>query len=65
MQRGLLPVTAGLIMASAAVLTRSTTTGWQTAVLTAGATAVFLLTRVHPLIVLAAGAALGVLGLLG
>ncbi len=64
-QRGLLPVTAGLIMASAAVLTRSTTTGWQTAVLTAGATTVFLLTRVHPLIVLAAGAALGVLGLLG
>lgn len=64
-QRGLLPVTAGLIMASAAVLTHSTTTGWQTAALTVIATLVFLLTRLHPLIVLAAGAALGMLGLLG
>jgi chromate transporter len=64
-QRGLLPVTAGLIMASAAVLTQSTTTGWQTAVLTAVATLVFLVTRLHPLIVLAAGAVLGMLGLLG
>ncbi len=64
-QRGLLPVTAGLIMASAAVLTHSTTTGWQTALLTGAATLVFLLTRLHPLIVLAAGAALGMLDLLG
>ena len=63
-QRGLRPVTAGLLMASAVLLTESTTTGWQTAALTIAATLVFLLTRLHPLIVLAAGAALGVLGFL-
>jgi chromate transporter len=63
-QRGLVPVTAGLIMASAALLTESTTTNWRTAVLTGVATAVFLFTRMHPLIMLAAGAALGVLGVL-
>jgi chromate transporter len=64
-QRALLPVTAGLIMASAVVLTQSTTTGWRTAALTAAATAVFLMTRVHPLLVLGAGALLGVVGLVG
>jgi chromate transporter len=64
-QIALLPVTAGLIMASAVVLTESTTTGWQTALLTGGATMVFLLTRWHPLLVLAAGAAIGMLGVLG
>jgi chromate transporter len=64
-QRGLLPVTAGLIIASAVLLTRTTTTGWRTAALTCAATAVLLLTRLNPLIMLAAGAALGALGLLG
>jgi len=64
-QRGLMPVTVGLVMASAALLTRSTTTGWQTAALTGAATVVFLLTRLNPLVVLAGGAALGALGLLG
>jgi chromate transporter len=63
-QRGLMPVTAGLIMASAVLLTESTTTGWQTAALTGAATVVFLRTRLNPLIVLAVGAGLGVLGVL-
>ena len=64
-QRGLMPVTAGLIMASAVLLTESTTTGWSTAALTAVATMVFLRTKLHPLIVLGAGMLLGVLGLVG
>jgi chromate transporter len=64
-QRGLLPVTTGLIMASGVLLTDNTMSGWQTLVLTAAATVVFLRTRLDPLIVLAAGAALGALGLLG
>jgi chromate transporter len=64
-QRGLMPVTAGLIMASAVLLSKSTTTGWREAVLTGVATLVLLLTRVHPLIVLAAGAVIGAVGLLG
>jgi chromate transporter len=64
-QRGLMPVTAGLIIASAVLLTESTTTGWRTAALTCVATVVFLLTRLNPLVVLAVGAAVGALGLLG
>jgi len=64
-QRGPMPVTAGLMMASAVVLAESTTTGWKTAALTGVATVVFLRTRLKPLIVLAAGAGLGVLGVLG
>jgi chromate transporter len=64
-QRGLMPVTAGLIMASAVLLSESTTTGWSTAALTAVATVVFLRTKIHPLVVLGAGMVLGVLGLVG
>ncbi|HTC09517.1 MAG TPA: chromate transporter [Acetobacteraceae bacterium] len=64
-QRGLMPVTAGLIMASAVLLTESTTTGWTTAALTAVAMVVFMRTKMHPLIVLGAGMLLGVLGLVG
>lgn len=64
-QRGLVPVTAGLLMASAVLLAESTTTGWTTALLTAVATVVFVRTKLHPLIVLGAGAVLGVLGLVG
>jgi chromate transporter len=64
-QRGLVPVTAGLIMASAVVLTETTSTGWRTSVLTIVATVVLLRSRLHPLLVLAAGATLGAIGLLG
>jgi chromate transporter len=60
-----MPVTAGLIMASAVLLTESTTTGWTTAALTAVAMVVFMRTKMHPLIVLGAGMLLGVLGLVG
>lgn len=63
-QAGLMPVTAGLVMASAAVLIRTTATGWGTAAVTLAATALFLFTRVHPLLVLAAAAVLGAAGVL-
>jgi hypothetical protein len=59
LQAGLLPVTAGLIMASAILLLRSSSTSWPIGLLTAAATALFVGTRLHPLIVLAAAAALG------
>jgi chromate transporter len=62
-QAGLMPVTAGLIMASAALLLRITTTGWGTAAITVVAAALFLFSRLHPLLVLAAAAALGAAGL--
>ena len=64
-QAGLLPVTVGLIGAGALLLCRTTTTGWRTAALTAVATVLFVATRLHPLLVLAAAAALGAAGLLG
>lgn len=64
-QRGLMPVTAGLLMASAALLIHATATGWGTALVTLVATAVYLFTRVHPLFVLGGAAALGAVGALG
>jgi chromate transporter len=62
MQAGLVPVTAGLIMGAAGLLARTTSATWPTALLTAAALVLFLTTRVHPLIVLAAAAALGAVG---
>ncbi len=63
-QAGLVPVTAGLIMAGALILSQTTTLGWRTGLLTAAGTAALLGTRLHPLALLAAGAVLGASGLL-
>ena len=64
-QRGLVPVTAGLVMASAALLIRTTATGIGTGAVILAATLLFVFTRIHPLLVLAAAAGLGAAGLLG
>jgi chromate transporter len=64
-QAGLAPVTAGLVLAGAALLVRTTAKDAQLALVIIAATALFLLTRVHPLLVLAAAAALGASGVLG
>jgi chromate transporter len=61
---GLMPVTAGLVMASAALLIRATSVDVGTAAITVVATLLCLFTRLHPLLVLAAAAALGATGLL-
>jgi chromate transporter len=61
-QAGLMPVTAGLIMGGAALLAHTTSAAWDTAALTVAALLLFLFTRLHPLLVLAAAAALGALG---
>lgn len=63
-QAGLTPVTVGLVMAAAALLARATTQGWGTAAITFATAAMVVGTRVHPLWMLAAGAALGVLGVI-
>ena len=63
-QAGLLPVTAGLVMAGAILLTGTASAGWGTGAVTAVATLLFLFTRVHPLIVLGVAAALGASGVL-
>jgi chromate transporter len=63
-QSGLAPVTAGLVMAGAALLVQATARDWRLLLLTAVATGLFLATRIHPLLVLGAAAALGAAGVL-
>lgn len=63
-QEGIMPVTAGLVLAGAAMLVQTTARDWRSAALIAVATALFLGTRLNPLLVLGAAAALGALGLL-
>ena len=58
-QAGLVPLTVGLILGSAALLTAATTTNWLTAAITAATVAVVLGTRLHPIVMLAIGAAAG------
>ncbi len=61
-QAGLTPVTVGLVMSGAALLTVSTSTDWRRAALTGVVAAVLTLTRITPLLMLALGAALGASG---
>jgi chromate transporter len=61
-QAGLMPVTAGLVMTSAALLIGTTSTDWSNTAVAVVATALFLFTRLHPLLVLGAAAALGATG---
>lgn len=63
-QAGLVPVTVGLVMAGAAVLTMATARDWQAGLVTAVVTVVLLTTRLNPLWLLGAAAALGALGAL-
>lgn len=63
-QAGLLPVTAGMVVAAAIVLSEATAVSPGHAVLTAIAAALLVATRLHPLWVLGAGAAMGAAGLL-
>ncbi len=62
MQAGLVPVTAGLVMAAAVLLARATTSGVGTAAVVASVAALLVRTRAHPVLLLAGGAVLGVLG---
>jgi chromate transporter len=63
-QTGIVPVTVGLVMAGAALLTYTTSSSVALLGLTAVATVIFLRTNLHPLIVLAVATALGATGLL-
>jgi chromate transporter len=65
LQAGLLPVTAGLIMASAALLIRSTAVDWSAAGVTVVTAALFIFTKLHPLLILGGAAAAGAVGLVG
>lgn len=62
-QAGLVPVTGGLFLAAALLIALAADTSWALAALTAAVAAASVLTKWHPLWLLAAGAALGVIGL--
>lgn len=63
-QAGLVPVTVGLVVAAASLLAASTLHDVGTALVLAATVACVLGTRLHPLLLLAAGAALGALGVI-
>jgi chromate transporter len=63
-ERGLAPVTLGLIGASACVITRAADHGAIAYVVTAATACLTLFTRIHPLLVILAAGALGALGLI-
>jgi chromate transporter len=63
LQTGLQPVTAGLIMASAALLIETTAVDWQAAAVTVVTALLFIFTKWHPLAILAASAIAGAVGL--
>ena len=64
-QTALTALTAGLITAAALILAETTSRNWQTALITLAVASVLLGTRLHPLLLLAAAAALGTTGALG
>jgi chromate transporter len=64
-QKGLLPVTAGLLLSSAALLIKATTLNCSLGLLTVAVTVLLLTTKVHPMLVLAGTAALGAMGVVG
>jgi chromate transporter len=61
-ERGLAPITVGMIVASGVVLMRTTDHNVAGYALTLATTLVLVLTRVHPLVMLAAGAIIGIAG---
>ena len=63
-QAGLTPVTVGLVMAAAVLLCRAAISGVPTALLVLATAGTLLATRLHPLWLLGAGAALGAAGVL-
>ena len=64
-QSGLTPVTCGLVIAAALVLARATVHGVGTSLVVVVSAVILLFTKVHPLVVLGVGAALGAMGWLG
>ena len=64
LQAGLVPVTIGLVCASAYVIARTADTSYAAIAITVVTAVALYATNVHPILFLAAGAALGLAGLL-
>jgi chromate transporter len=58
LEQALAPVAVGLTIASGIALARSTEHDWAAYAITAATTVLLALTQLHPLLVMAAGAAL-------
>ncbi|HEY2593831.1 MAG TPA: chromate transporter, partial [Chloroflexota bacterium] len=60
LQAGLAPMTIGLVLASGLVLARGADSDWLTVALTLASALILLRTGVHPLVLIATGAGIGV-----
>jgi chromate transporter len=61
-EKGLAPITVGLLLASGLVITRAADHGWSALLFTGATTILLVTTRVNPLFVMAAAGILGGLG---
>ena len=61
-RRGLVPLSAGLLLASGWVLANTVDDNWRAGLMTAVFVVILLRTRVHPLWLIATGATLGLMG---
>lgn len=61
-EKGFAPLTVGLILATSLVMSRAADHDWRAYSITAVCTAVFLLTKVNPLVVVAAAGVIGYFG---
>jgi chromate transporter len=61
-EKGFAPLTVGLIMATSLVMSRAADHDWRAYVLTGVCTAIFVLTKINPLIVVAAAGVIGYFG---
>lgn len=63
-EQGLAPVSMGLLFAAGVIIVKAADHGWSALAVTAATTIVLVVTRVNPLIVMAAAGLLGWLGLI-
>lgn len=61
-EKGFAPLTVGLIMATSLVMSRAADHDWRAYLLTAICTAIFVFTKINPLIVVAAAGVIGYFG---
>jgi chromate transporter len=61
-EKGFAPLTVGLILATALVMSRAADHDWRAYLLTAACTLIFVFTKINPLIVVAAAGLIGYLG---
>jgi len=62
-EKGLAPVSMGLLFAAALIIVRAADHGWSAMLLTAATAVILVFTRVNPLLIMAAAGLLGWLGL--